>query len=75
MTHLLARVNGRGWRRLPPVDLEDLILTIRQSAANHHLGFDDWQQVDRMRKRLAKLRRREAAKAAAATAAESAKAK
>jgi hypothetical protein len=57
MVHLNKQFNCCGWRRLPPAELENLILTIRRSAADQHLAFDDWQQVDRMRKRLAKLRR------------------
>jgi hypothetical protein len=60
MSHLSERVNCKGWRQSEPADLEDLIATIRRSAVDHHLGFGEWQQVDRMCKRLAKLRRREA---------------
>jgi hypothetical protein len=59
MPNLSERVNCRGWRQLEPADLEDLILTIRRSAVDHRLGFGEWQQLDRMRKRLAKLRQRE----------------
>jgi hypothetical protein len=58
MVHPLPQVN-RGWRRLPPVDLETLILTIRRSAVDHRLSLSEWQQLDRMRKRLARLRREE----------------
>jgi len=54
------RFNTFGWRRLPPADLETLITEIRRSAADHHLSFSEWQVIDRMRARLAKLQRREA---------------
>jgi hypothetical protein len=56
MVHPLHQVNNRGWRRLPPADLEDFI---RQSTADRRLNLGERQQLGRMQKRLAKLRQRE----------------
>jgi hypothetical protein len=55
MHHFPQRVNTRGWRRLPPADLENLILAVRRSAVRHHLSSAGWRQVDRMRRRLRQL--------------------
>ena len=52
-----TEVNARGWQRMPPVELQDLILAIRREAARQHLSPSDWHLVDRMRQRLAKLLR------------------
>jgi len=35
-----AEVN-RGWRRMPPTELEDLILKIRRQAARQHLSSSE----------------------------------
>jgi hypothetical protein len=45
-----------GWRRLPADSLEDLINAVRQAAATRHLPQSQWRTLDRMRKRLRKLR-------------------
>jgi hypothetical protein len=55
MATLNAKVNARGWRRMPPTELSDLILTIRRQAARQHLSASEWHLVDRMRRRLAEL--------------------
>jgi hypothetical protein len=53
MVHLPHQVN-RGWRRLPPADLEDFL---RQSTADHRpTSLGERQQLGRMEKRLAKVR-------------------
>jgi hypothetical protein len=52
MVHPLHQVN-RGWRRLPPADLEDFI---RQSTADRRPSLGERQQLGRMEKRLAKVR-------------------
>jgi hypothetical protein len=57
MGTLNVEVNCRGWQRMPPTELSDLILTIRRRAARQHLSASEWHLVDRMRKRLAKLLR------------------
>jgi hypothetical protein len=57
MATLNAKVNARGWRRMPPTELSDLLLTIRRQAARQHLSASEWYLVDRMRQRLAKLLR------------------
>jgi hypothetical protein len=51
------QVNSRGWRKLPPADLEDLILGIRRSAERRHLDAREWRELDRMRSRCAALRK------------------
>jgi hypothetical protein len=56
MKALTAEVNARGWRRMPPDELEDLILAIRRRAARQHLSGPEWLMVDRMRARAARLR-------------------
>ena len=50
-------VNGRGWRRMPSVELEDLVLAIRRQAADQHLSSSTWDLVDALRARAAELRR------------------
>jgi methylphosphotriester-DNA--protein-cysteine methyltransferase len=51
-------IETRRWRKLPADQLENLILTIRRSAgAGLHLGPQRWAEVDRMRRRLAKLQK------------------
>ena len=50
-----GRVNSRGWRKLPVVELEDLILEIRRRAEHQHLSPSEWLMVDHMRSRAAKL--------------------
>jgi hypothetical protein len=47
----------RGWRRLPPADLETLIVRFRREAVRRHLSDAEWRLVDRMRKRAAALRK------------------
>jgi hypothetical protein len=47
----------RGYRRLPPAELESLITKIRRSAVNRHLSPQEWRWVDGMRKRLALLKK------------------
>jgi hypothetical protein len=56
MATLSSEVNGRGWRRMPAVELEDLILAVRRHAVHQHLTASQWAMVDRMRARLARLR-------------------
>ena len=48
-------VNSRGWRKLPVVELEDLILEIRRRAEHQHLSPSEWLMADHMRSRAAKL--------------------
>jgi hypothetical protein len=36
---------ARGWRRLPPADLETLILKVRREAAHRHLTAAEWRTV------------------------------
>lgn len=49
-------IETRRWRKLPADQLESLILTIRRAAGTGlHLGPQHWAEVDRMRKRLARL--------------------
>jgi hypothetical protein len=45
----------RGWRRLPPPDLENLIVRIRRSATHRHLSAGEWRELDRMRAHYAAL--------------------
>src|SRR5262249_9045284 len=59
-SHLLAHAAvapqvARGWRRLPPADLENLITQIRRSAVRRHLTTSEWRQLDRMRHHLKTL--------------------
>jgi hypothetical protein len=42
-------IETRGWRRLPPADLENLITKIRRSAVHQHLSLRAWRELDRMR--------------------------
>jgi hypothetical protein len=46
-------VNTRGWRKLPPDELGDLIMRIRRSALQQHLSAGEWRALDRMRRRHA----------------------
>jgi hypothetical protein len=55
MATLDDEVNSRGWRRMPAVELEDLILAIRRRAVRQHLSPSEWLMVDHMRTRLAQL--------------------
>jgi hypothetical protein len=55
MATLKDEVNSRGWRRMPPAELEDLILAIRRRAEHQHLSPSEWLMVDHMRARMAKL--------------------
>jgi hypothetical protein len=55
MATLKDEVNSRGWRRMPAVELEDLILAIRRRAEHQHLSPSEWLMVDHMRTRLTKL--------------------
>jgi len=55
MATLKDEVNSRGWRRMPVVELEDLILAIRRRAERQHLSPSEWLMVDHMRARAAKL--------------------
>ena len=55
MATLNAEVNSRGWRRMPAVELEDLVLTIRRRAEHQHLSPSEWLMVDHLRNRLAQL--------------------
>jgi hypothetical protein len=57
MAVFFSEINARGWQRMPPVELQDLILAIRRQAARQHLSPAEWHLVDRMRRRLAKLLR------------------
>jgi hypothetical protein len=57
MEMLRNEVNGRGWRRMPPAELEDLVLAIRRHAATQHLTASQWAVVDQMRSRLVRLQR------------------
>jgi hypothetical protein len=57
METLSTGVNARGWRRMPSVELEDLVLAIRRQAEHQHLSPSTWDMVDRMRARAAELRR------------------
>jgi len=50
-----TEINARGWRRMPAVELEDLILAIRRRAERQHLSPSEWLMVDHMRARLAHL--------------------
>lgn len=45
---------------LPPAELENLVLRIRRSAVTHPLSERDWKRVDRMRRRLAVLKKGDA---------------
>ena len=45
-----------GWRQLPAASLADLITAVQQAAAAQRLSLSGWQQMMRMRIRLAKLR-------------------
>jgi hypothetical protein len=45
-------VNSRGWKNLPPAELENLILKIRREAVTRHLDEREWRMIDRMRKHL-----------------------
>lgn len=49
------QVNARGWRRVPAIELEDLILEIRRRAEHQHLSPSEWLMVDHMRSRLTAL--------------------
>jgi hypothetical protein len=51
----MAVNSSRGWRRLPPADLETLVLQVRRSSVNRHLSVGEWRELDRMRARLASL--------------------
>jgi hypothetical protein len=55
MQHVGKRVNTRGWRRLPPPDLETLILQVQRSAVHRHLTPGEWRELDRMRQRRGEL--------------------
>jgi hypothetical protein len=44
------------WRRLPLDALEERILFIRRVAATQHLDLAQWREVDRMRRRLSRLK-------------------
>jgi hypothetical protein len=55
MASLQDGVNSRGWRKLPPVELEDLILEICRRAEHQHLSPSECLMIDHMRSRLAKL--------------------
>jgi len=57
METLGSEVNTRGWRDRSVVEVEDLVLAIRRRAVRQHLSSSEWRLVDRMRARLAKLRR------------------
>jgi hypothetical protein len=57
MKTLNAEVNSRGWRRMPPDELQDLVLAIRRRAEHQHLSPSQWLMLDRMRSRLARLLR------------------
>jgi hypothetical protein len=47
----------RGARGQSPAELETRILEYRRLAAHQHLSEVEWGAVDRLRRRLAKLRR------------------
>jgi hypothetical protein len=55
METLSTEVNSRGWRCMPAVELEDLVLAIRRRAEHQHLSPSEWLTVDHMRTRLNKL--------------------
>jgi hypothetical protein len=44
------------WRRLPADALEERILVIRRASARQHLSLGQWRELDRMRRRLARLK-------------------
>jgi hypothetical protein len=48
-------IETRGWRRLPPADLETLITKIRRSSVHQHLSLRAWRELDRMRAHYATL--------------------
>jgi hypothetical protein len=54
---MTTKPTARGWRRLPPADLEMLILAVRREAAHRHLTAAEWRLVDRMRERVTALRK------------------
>ena len=54
---MTTKPTTRGWRRLPPADLETLILQIRREAAHRHVTAAEWQTVDHMRERVIALRK------------------
>jgi hypothetical protein len=45
------------WRRLPPDDLAAAILQVQRGAIHKHLSEQEWRRLDRMRDRLAGLRK------------------
>jgi hypothetical protein len=57
MTKSPVSVNSRGARRQSIPELEARILEARRLAASHHLSEVEWSAIDRLRHRLARLRR------------------
>jgi hypothetical protein len=57
MNTILSNDAVRKWRRLPLVELEALVHRLRCDAAHRHLSSVEWRRIDRMRKRLAALRK------------------
>ena len=57
MPKLSVSVNTRGARGRSPIELEARILEVRRAAAHRHLSEHEWAAIDRLRNRLAKLRK------------------
>ena len=54
---LNLEVNSRSWRRMSVVELEGLVLALRRQAVHQHLTSSQWAFVDRLRSRVARLKR------------------
>jgi hypothetical protein len=57
MTKFRPSVNSRGARRQSIPELEARILEARRLATSHHLSEVEWAAVDRLRRRVSRLRR------------------
>jgi hypothetical protein len=57
MPKLSVSVNSRGARRQSVTELEARILEARRLATHQHLSESEWGAIDRLRGRLARLRK------------------